>query len=91
MDDFGAKVKWRVTKNFVWSIWKFIVQKILFNNFYVSDISFGEISAEFFGGGVIWFDSNNMIYTMSESTSNYAGAGANFYNSIAFFKIGVAN
>ncbi len=80
-----------ITENFVWCGGKNVIQKILFDDFDVFDISFGEIGAEFFGGGVIWLDSDDAVHTMSEGASNNARASTDFYHGVAFFKIGMTN
>ena len=68
-----------------------IIQEVLLDYFNVFDISFDKVSAEFCSCGVVWFNSDDMIYTVSKSISDDAWACTDFYDGITFFKVGMTN
>ena len=81
----------QVGEDLVWLFWEVDIQKIIFNNSDVDDGAPCEIDTELDGGFVVWFDGYDVFDAVSESASNDTRTGADFDDSVAPFKIGVAN
>ncbi len=76
-----------ITKDFIWSVWKFEVEKVGLNYFDVFNMVLCEVFTKFCGGFVVFFDGDDVGDTVRECASNYAGAGTDFDNGVTFFEV----
>ena len=81
-------MKWRIGKNFIFTLRQFELHKILLDNLDI--FALRDIFAEFFGGLVIRFDGNHLFAAAAQRSGNDARASADIKDGVAFLDIAVS-